>query len=280
MHFKKVQGLGNDFVLIDAGNEKLPGELAPLAQKICNRNFGIGADGLVLIKHSNIADIRMQIINSDGSEAEMCGNAIRCVGKYVYENGIVNKKKINVETGAGIIVPEVIVNDKDEVYAVKVKMGEPKLDRENIPMNGPPGKVVDEKLKVDDHEFNITCVSMGNPHGVIFVPVVEEISLDQQGPGIENHEVFPAKINAEFVQVLSRSEIQVRVWERGAGPTLACGTGACASAVAANLCGYTNRKVSVHLPGGSLDINWSENDNNVYMTGPAVEVFSGEYFLK
>ncbi len=279
MHFTKVHGLGNDFVMVEAASENLPGDLSELARKVCHRHFGIGADGLVLIWPSDTSDICMQVINSDGSEAEMCGNAIRCVSKFVYEKGIIKKKQIQVETKAGIRVPEVYVDENGMVSAVRVNMGEPKLNRKDIPMEGPAGKVVGENLKVGEHNFKITAVSMGNPHAVIFVSDVDEVPISHWGPRIEKHKAFPNKTNVEFVQVLNPSEIRMRVWERGAGPTMACGTGACASAVAAIINGYTERIVSVHLPSGSLEVEWSEQ-NYVYMTGPAEEVFTGEYPLK
>lgn len=278
MQFTKVQGLGNDFVMVDASSEKLPQDLSKLARQVCDRNFGIGADGLVILWPSDRADIRMQIINADGSEAEMCGNAMRCVGKYVYEKGIIKKKEIQVETKAGIIVPEVKV-EGGLVTAVRVNMGKPKLDRKDIPMEGPSGKVIEENLKVGEHNFKITAVSMGNPHCVIFVSDVDAVPVTHWGPRIENHSAFPQKTNVEFVQVLNRSEVRMRVWERGAGPTMACGTGACATVVAAHLRGLTDRNVSVHLLGGTLDIEWSEDDN-VYMTGPAEVVFTGDYPLR
>lgn len=278
MYFTKVHGLGNDFILVDANAEKIPQDLSKLARMVCDRHFGIGADGLVLLRPSDKADIRMQIINSDGSEAEMCGNAIRCVSKYIYEKGIIKGEEIRVETKAGIMVPKVKV-ENGLVSAVRVNMGEPKLDRKDIPMEGPSGKVIGENLKVGEHNFKITAVSMGNPHVVIFVSDVDEVSLSHWGPRIERHTAFPSKTNVEFVQVLNRSEVRMRVWERGAGPTMACGTGACASAVAACLNELTERKVTVHLPGGALEIEWSEQ-NNVYMTGPAEEVFTGDYPLR
>ncbi|MBM7855730.1 diaminopimelate epimerase [Desulfohalotomaculum tongense] len=276
MRFTKVHGLGNDFVIVNClQGAHLPGDLAQLARDVCHRNFGIGADGLVLLRPSETGDLRMQIINSDGSEAEMCGNAIRCVAKYVYDHDIVKKQKIRVETLAGIIVPEVIVED-GAVSMVRVDMGEPRLERAQIPMTGPEGRAINQPLVVEDKTYNITAVSMGNPHCVIFVPDVESVPLSEIGPKIEKHPAFPQKTNVEFVQVLSKEEVRMRVWERGAGITMACGTGACATGVAAALNGFTGRKVTVHLDGGPLIIEWA-GDNRVYMTGPAAEVFSGEY---
>ena len=276
MHFTKVHGLGNDFILINASTgQGFPDDYSNLAKEMCNRKFGIGADGLVLLLDSGVADVRMRIINSDGSEAEMCGNAIRCVAKYLYEQGIARKDEIRVETLAGIIVPQVI-HRNGVVESVRVDMGEPKLDRESIPMLGATGKVINEEIDVNGQRFFITAVSMGNPHTVIFVPELSTIDWEMIGPRIERHPAFPKKTNVEFVQVLNSAEVRMVVWERGAGPTLACGTGACAVAVAGVLNGLTERKVTVNLPGGALHIEWAEN-GHIYMTGHATEVFQGDY---
>jgi len=278
LHFVKVHGLGNDFVLVNTiKEENLPEDLAALAVKVCHRHFGVGGDGLVLIKPSAKADFAMQIINSDGSEAEMCGNAIRCVAKYAHEQGLVTNRVMRVQTAAGIMVPELVM-EKGSVQAVKVDMGEPQLEREQIPMIGPPGRVVNEPLQAGVDSFNITTISMGNPHCIIFVPDASSVLLETWGPQLENHPAFPRKTNVEFVQVLNGGEVHMRVWERGAGPTMACGTGACAVAVASYLNGHTGRKVRVHLDVGALDIDWADN-GHVYMTGPATEVFNGEYPL-
>jgi diaminopimelate epimerase len=276
LQFNKVQGLGNDFILVNDLNRRLnPNRFSALAVKICHRHFGVGADGLVLLLPSDKADVRMRIFNSDGSEAEMCGNAIRCVAKYLYEHGLVEQEKIRVETLAGTITPGIIA-ENGVVKLVRVDMGEPWLQRGQIPMLGPPGKVLDELLTVDGADYRVTAVSMGNPHCVIFVPEVDRVLLQQAGPRIENHPVFPRKTNVEFVQILNRDEIKMKVWERGAGETMACGTGACAAAVACILNGYTGSKVTVRLAAGNLLIEWA-GDNRVYMTGPADEVFSGTY---
>lgn len=281
MKFTKVQGLGNDFVLVNMKEvsreeeKNLTESLAELAIKICDRHFGIGADGLVLLRPSQKADIAMQIINSDGSEAEMCGNAIRCVAKYAYERGLSDKTTLQVETAAGIMVPELII-EGSAVAAVRVDMGVPRLEREQIPMTGPAGRVVNEPLEAEGKVYHITTVSMGNPHCIIFVPDVHAVPLENLGPVLETHNLFPRKTNVEFVQVLNDHEVRMRVWERGAGPTLACGTGACATAVAAALNGLTGRKVRVYLHAGPLDIEWA-GDDRVYMTGPAQEVFTGNY---
>lgn len=279
MRFVKVHGLGNDFILVNTLEEKeLPGDLAELAAQICHRHFGVGADGLVLIKPGTEADIAMQIINSDGSEAEMCGNAIRCVAKYAYQRGLVKKQVMRVETPAGIMVPELVM-ENGAVRAVRVDMGKPRLEREQIPMTGAPGRVVNETLQAGDDVFHVTAVSMGNPHCVIFVSDAAAVPLDILGPRLEKHPSFPRKTNVEFVQVINEGEVRMRVWERGAGPTMACGTGACAVAVASHLNGHTGKKVRVYLYAGALDIEWA-GDGHVYMTGPAEEVFTGEYPAK
>lgn len=276
MLFTKVHGLGNDFILVNAClGERFPDDYATLAKEMCHRHFGIGADGLVLLLDSGVADVRIRIINSDGSEAEMCGNAIRCVAKYLYEHNIVRKEEIKIETLAGVIVPQVIQKN-GVVEAIKVDMGEPRLEREQIPMLGAAGRVINEPLELDGQRFYITAVSMGNPHCVIFVEDLNAVPLQLIGPRMEQHPAFPKKTNVEFVQVINPQEVRMLVWERGAGPTMACGTGACAVAVAGVLNGLTEKKVTVHLPGGSLEIDWAE-DGKLYMTGPAVEVFHGEY---
>jgi len=276
--FVKMHGLGNDFILIDCLSKPL-GDLSflsYLAKRLCNRHFGIGADGLMLILPSSQTDLKMRIFNYDGSEAQMCGNGIRCFAKYAYENKLVSKNKFTVETLAGIITPELIFKEK-EISGIKVDMGIPKLKRREIPMEGENAStVVDETIKIDSkYIFKITCVSMGNPHCITFVNDVQSIPVDEIGPKIENHPLFPEKTNVEFIQVLNKQEINFRVWERGVGETLACGTGACAALVAAVLNKKTGRKAIIHLPGGDLDIQWAD-DGHVYMTGPAELVFKGE----
>ncbi|HAU31140.1 MAG: Diaminopimelate epimerase [Desulfotomaculum sp. 46_296] len=279
MQFRKVHGLGNDFVMVDLLKDKdcLRADLSSLASKVCHRHLGIGADGLVLILPDEQADARMRIFNPDGSEAQMCGNATRCVAKYLFEQGIVPRERIMINTLAGIILPEIILKN-GKFAAVKVDMGEPRLERGEIPMTGPPGQVINEPLAVSDHVWQITAVSMGNPHCLIFVDDPETVPLAQWGPPIENHPSFPERTNVEFVQVLSRTEIKMRVWERGAGATLACGTGSCATLVGSVLNGLTDRKATVHLALGALFIEWAK-DNHVYMTGPAEEVFCGDFPL-
>jgi diaminopimelate epimerase len=276
LQFFKVHGLGNDFILVDLVKQEWPGgeDLSESARRLCHRQFGIGADGLVLLHSSPRADVFMQIINPDGSEAEMCGNAIRCVAKYLYERGGIKKEVMHIETRAGVMVPRLVL-ENGRVAAVRVDMGIPRLERQDIPMIGPPGQVINEPLVLEGQAFHVTAVSMGNPHCVLFVPDVERVDLHGLGPKLEKHPLFPRKTNVEFVQVLNRGEVRVRVWERGAGPTLACGTGACATVVAGVLNNYTDREVKVHLPGGTLLIEWKEDDH-LYMTGPAEEVFCGQ----
>lgn len=277
MQFLKVHGLGNDFVLVDKITQKndLPSALSELAKKICHRKLGIGADGLVFILPCAQADAQMRIFNSDGSEAQMCGNAVRCAARYLYEHGIVHQKEIRISTLAGLILTRIIL-DGGSVTAVEVDMGEPRLERREIPMLGPAGMVVNEPLAVGSGAVAITAVSMGNPHCVIFVPDTGSVPLEQRGTEIEHHPSFPERTNVEFVQVLNRSELKMRVWERGAGATMACGTGACAVLVSGVLNGLTERKATVHLALGSLFIKWAD-DNHVYMTGPAEEVFHGSF---
>ncbi|SFE14119.1 diaminopimelate epimerase [Paenibacillus algorifonticola] len=274
MNFTKMHGLGNDFIVI-AGEQQLPDNAAQLAIDLCNRFFGIGADGLVYILPSENADFRMRIINSDGSEAEQCGNAIRCVAKYVYDNGLTNKELITIETlGAGAQAVQLRV-EGGKVQTVRVDMGEPILNGLAVPTTVDQEQVVEHPIEVDGREFRFTAVSMGNPHCVIYVDDAANFDLAAWGPKLETHPMFPRKINVEFVTVNSREHTEMRVWERGAGPTLACGTGACATVVASVLNGYTDRTATVSLKGGDLLIEWNEADNHVYMTGPAAEVFRG-----
>ncbi|MFC4100984.1 diaminopimelate epimerase [Paenibacillus xanthanilyticus] len=274
MNFTKMNGLGNDFIVI-AGEPELPANAAALAEKLCNRFFGIGADGMVYILPSESADFRMRIINSDGSEAEQCGNAIRCVAKYVYDSGLTDKEEITVETlGAGVQKVQLTVENGKAVQ-VRVDMGQPILDGLRIPTTVDATPVLDEAIEVDGREFRFTAVSMGNPHCVIYVDDALTFDLATWGPKLEAHPMFPRKINVEFTTVRSRDYADMRVWERGAGPTLACGTGACATLVASVLNGYTDRKAVISLKGGDLLIEWNEDNNHVYMTGPAAEVYRG-----
>ncbi len=275
IEFVKMHGLGNDFIIVDCISHPYNiDQLVQASVPLCDRHFGIGGDGLILVLPSQQADFQMRIINNDGSEAEMCGNGIRCFAKYLYEHRLTRQTTFTIDTLAGIITPLLLL-DGEHVQAVQVDMGEPRLEREAIPMAGPAGQVVNESLRVSGETFAVTAVSMGNPHAIIFVDDVAHFPVEQYGPLIEKHAAFPRKTNVEFVQVLSHSSLKMRVWERGAGITLACGTGACATLVAAVLTGDAERSATVELPCGPLAITWSDEDNHVYMTGPAEEVFTG-----
>ena len=274
MNFTKWQGCGNDFVLIDCRAQELA-DYGAFAQKACNRHYGIGGDGILVVLPSDKADFRMRIFNTDGSEAEMCGNGIRCFARYLYDNGITKKRKFTVETGAGILVPEIIEAD-GTVTGVRVDMGEPVLQADQIPMKGyGSNRVVNEPVEVAGRSWRITGVSMGNPHCVVFVDDIETTPIEEVGPVFETQERYPKKTNTEFVQVLDRQHMRMRVWERGAAITLACGTGACATLTAAVLNDLTDRKAEIQLDGGTLTIEWDERDNHLYMTGPAVQTFAG-----
>ena len=276
MKFTKMHGAGNDYVYINGFEERVDDPVI-LAQRVSNRNFGIGSDGLILILPSEQADVKMRMFNSDGSEAEMCGNGLRCVAKYAYDHGLVEKLQIQVETGNGILPLQLFTGDSGLVERVQVNMGAPKLSRAELPMTGAADEqAVAISLPLDNDTVEVTCVSMGNPHCVIFVDDVENCVVEQVGPLVEKHAWFPNRINVEFVQVVSRTEVIQRTWERGAGETLACGTGASAVTVAGVLTGRTERKIVNHLRGGDLQMEWRE-DGPVMMTGPAVEVFSGEF---
>jgi len=274
MEFTKMHGLGNDFIVI-YGEKALPDNAAELALKWCDRYFGIGADGLVYILPSEKADFRMRIINSDGSEAEQCGNAIRCVAKYVYDHRYVSSEQITIETlGAGV-QPVTIHVDNGLAATVTVDMGEPVLDGLSVPTTIDANPVVDAPIEADGRQFRFTAVSMGNPHCGIYVDDAVNFDLATWGPKLEVHPVFPKKVNVEFATVKDRGTVDMRVWERGAGPTLACGTGACATLVSSVLNGLTDRSAAIRLKGGDLFIEWSEKDNHVYMTGPAAVVYTG-----
>jgi diaminopimelate epimerase len=276
MKFAKMHGAGNDYVYINCFEETIADPPA-LARQVSNRNFGIGSDGLILIMPSEVADVRMRMFNSDGSESEMCGNGIRCVAKYAYDHGLVDKQDITAETGAGILTLQLFPNESGKVDRVRVNMGHPRLTRGEIPMTGnPDAQVVNAELVVLDRTFHITCLSMGNPHCVIFVDNVDEFPLEKYGPVIESHPLFPNRTNVEFVEVLSSTEVKQRTWERGAGETLACGTGSSAVTVAGVLTNRTERLILNHLLGGDLEMEWAE-DGSVYMTGPAVQVFEGVF---
>lgn len=273
LKFTKMQGAGNDYIYIN-GLEEVVVNPSELAIELSNRNYGIGSDGLVLILPSDICDFRMQMFNSDGSEAEMCGNASRCVGKWVYDNKLTDRREITLETRAGIKYIT-LLGGNEKSRSVKVDMGEPILTPRFIPVAIDSEFVLNYPIELVGMQWNINCVSMGNPHTVVFVDDIQNLALTEIGPKFETYELFPKKINAEFVQVLDKSTLNMRVWERGAGETLACGTGACASVVAAILNGYCDRKVTVNLLGGKLEIEWDEQNNHVYMTGEAVTVFEG-----
>jgi len=273
MKFTKMHGLGNDFIFFEnLTNVKM--DYSAMAIKMCHRQLGIGADGIVAVLPSEVADLRMRIINADGSEANMCGNAIRCFARYAYEHGLVNSKSFRIETFAEIIIPEVIIRF-EQVEAVRVNMGKPDIRRKNIPMLGDEIAAISVNLPLGDQEINITSLLMGVPHTMVFVDDLEAVELEKIGRTIEKHTLFPKGTNVNFVEVVNRNRIKVRTWERGAGATLACGTGSCASAVASVLNEYTGRFVSVELQYGELQIEWAE-DGTVFMTGPAEESFSGE----
>ena len=276
MQFTKMHGLGNDFVFVEDSHLHSGVDLPSLAQQVCSRNFGIGADGFVIVLPSEKADARMRIFNPDGSEPEMCGNAIRCFAKYVYEKLPMKKDGLAVETAAGVMNLQ-IKSEKGKVVIVTVNMGRPRLVPGDISVNLEGDRIVGRPVIIDGSTYEITCVSMGNPHCVIFMENIDELPVDEIGPVICNDPLFPRKTNVEFVKVVDRKHLSMRVWERGVGETLACGTGACASAVAAALNQKTDRDVIVTLRGGDLLIHWDEKDDSVYMSGPAVEVFQGVY---
>lgn len=273
MRFTKMQGLGNDYVYVNGFEEKIANP-SEMAVKMSNRNFGVGSDGLILINPSKKADFEMEMYNADGSRGEMCGNGIRCVGKYVYDYGLTEKTQISVETLGGIKYLDLTVKE-GKVTQVRVDMGTPILTSEKVPVVAEEENAVDIPILVEEKEYRMTCVSMGNPHAVVFMEDIEHLEIEKIGPKFENHERFPNRVNTEFVKVLDRKTASMRVWERGSGETLACGTGACAVAVACILGGYTENKVTVKLLGGDLLIEWDRDQNKIYMTGPAEVVFDG-----
>ncbi|WP_099160012.1 diaminopimelate epimerase [Virgibacillus ndiopensis] len=278
--FTKMHGLGNNYIYLDLFQFEIAEDLlSPLAKKVSNVHTGIGSDGLILIHPSNVADVGMRIFNRDGSEGKNCGNGLRCVAKYAYEQGIVQQKNFRIETKANIVDAEVRVTNR-EVEEVTINMGQPELMRSSIPMIGDEGEVVAETFIVNDKELNVTTVSMGNPHAIFFVESIENAPLYELGPIIEKDERFPEGVNVEFVEMVSKTELNFRVWERGSGVTEACGTGACAAVVAAILNGYMNRntKICVHLSGGDLFVTW-DSKGLVWMTGGAEIIASGIYSL-
>lgn len=274
MKFTKMQGIGNDYVYVNCFQEKVdhPGEVA---KKVSDRHFGIGSDGLILIKPSDVADFEMDMYNSDGSRGTMCGNGIRCVAKYVYDYGLTDKTSITVNTASGIKYLDLTIENGKTVQ-VRVNMGAPILEAKNIPVVSEQERMIDAPIRVDGKEYHITTVSMGNPHAVTYIDDVKGLEIEKIGPKFENHVIFPDRVNTEFVRVIDRQTVEMRVWERGAGETLACGTGACAVAVASILNGLTEDEVTVKLLGGDLKIYWDRKENLVYMTGPAEVVFDGE----
>ncbi len=289
MKFTKMHGLGNDYVYVNCFEEKIDNP-AKLAQIVSDRHTGIGSDGLILMCPSQEAGVRMRIFNADGSEAEMCGNGIRCVAKYAYEHKLAKRggafsvpgqppcpASLNIETGNGVLTVGLVIDDSGKVQKVCVNMGQPILTPKDIPVELAGEKVVEEPIEILGQRLLMTCVSMGNPHAVFFCDDVGLIELEKLGPAVENHSLFPNRTNVHFVQVDKPREFTMRTWERGSGITLACGTGACACCVAAVLTGRGKRVCTAHLPGGELDLNWCEEDNCVYMTGPAVEVFEGTW---
>lgn len=277
MRFTKMQGLGNDYIYVNLFEEKIK-DPSGISKIVSDRHFGIGADGLVLIMPSKKAECRMRMFNADGSEGEMCGNAVRCIGKYMYDNKMTDKKVLTIETLAGIKEIKLFIK-KGKVTSVRVDMGEPVLDPEKIPVRSDLARFIAQPVKINDAVRNFTAVSMGNPHAVTYVENVDIFPVEKEGPLMEHNRLFPNRVNTEFVQIIDRNTLKMRVWERGSGETLACGTGACAVLVSSVLNGSSERKAEVILKGGSLQIEWSESNNHVYMTGPAVKVFDGEIEL-
>jgi len=287
MKFTKMHGLGNDYIYVNCFEQKIKNP-SKLAVVISDRHFGIGADGLILIGPSRKADVKMRIFNADGSEAEMCGNGIRCVAKYTYEHKLAKAgpampipgagsagASLRIETGRGVLTVGLYIDKKDRVRKVCVNMGQPILDPEKIPVRLPVKEVIDQPMQFQSRAFNMTCVSMGNPHAVFFRKDISTEAITKFGPIIENHGIFPNRVNVHFVRIDGPNEFTMRTWERGSGLTLACGTGACACCVAAVLTNRASRRCTAHLPGGDLELYWAQQDNCVYMTGPAVEVFEG-----
>lgn len=277
MKFTKMQGIGNDYVYVNCFKETVKNP-SDTARKVSDRHFGIGSDGLILIKPSQIADCEMEMYNADGSKGTMCGNGIRCVAKYVYDYGIVKKTTITVATGAGIKTLRLDIKD-EKVQKVTVDMGEPVFETEKIPVLSDKKIWVKEPVEIDGKTYEMTAISMGNPHGVVYLDDIKNLEIEEIGPKFEHHPCFPDRINTEFCRVLDENTVEMRVWERGSGETLACGTGACAVAVASALNGYTKREVTIRLLGGDLQILWDEKTNHVFMTGPATVVFDGEIQL-
>lgn len=276
IRFTKMHGIGNDYIYINC-MESMPDRLSELAEEMSDRHFGVGGDGIVLICPSDKADFRMRMFNNDGSEARMCGNASRCIARYVHDHKLTEKTRISLETLSGIKVLSLNMSTDGEIESVTVDMGEPELSAAEVPVRCAAERMMETPVATSWGNVGVTAVSMGNPHGVVFVDRIEDVPFETLGPELEKHPMWPDRANIEFLQIISPSEVRMRVWERGTGETLACGTGACASAVAAALTGRCGREVTVHLRGGDLNIRWAEN-NHVLMTGGATEVFEGNYY--
>lgn len=277
MKFTKMHGAGNDYIYVNCFEEKVENP-SKVSIRVSDRHFGIGSDGLILIAPSKIADYQMIMYNSDGSQAQMCGNGIRCVGKYVHDRGLTDKTEVTIETLAGIKTLKLAL-ENNQVVSVTVDMGEPVLTPNLIPVVGDGDCFVGKTVCVDGIDWNVTAVSMGNPHAIVYIEDTDRLNIEAIGPGFEHHNIFPERTNTEFIQVIDRNNLKMRVWERGAGETLACGTGACASLVATVLNGKCDRTATLHLLGGNLSITWDEKTNHVFMTGPAEFVFDGEIMI-
>lgn len=276
MKFTKMHGCGNDYIYVDGSLEKIdPADKPRLAKKLSDRHFGVGGDGVIFINPSEEADFEMEMYNADGSRAEMCGNGIRCVAKYVYDKGLTEKKKISIASAGKVKELKLAIQDKKVIF-VKVNMGAPEFLAEKIVVRSAHERVINEPITLLGEEYRMTCVSMGNPHAVLFLENWDGIAVEKLGYALENHDLFPNRTNVEFVKVIDRSTIEMRVWERGTGETLACGTGACAAAAACMVNGLTDEQVTVKLLGGDLEIFWDRNQNQMFMTGPAEFVFEGE----
>ena len=277
MKFIKMHGCGNDYVYVNGFEEHIPDEKkSELAIRLSNRNFGIGSDGLIFINPGKIAEFEMEMYNADGSRSEMCGNGIRCVGKYIYDHGLSDKTQISVESAGAVKYLTLFKGEDGKIEKVRVNMGSPILESKLVPVISDNEKVIDESINVCSNEYKMTCVSMGNPHAVVFMEDVENLDIDAIGPYFENHERFPKRTNTEFVKIIDRNHVFMRVWERGTGETLACGTGCCATAVACVLNNLTDERVNVKVLGGNIEIEWDRKENVVYMTGPATVSFEGD----
>lgn len=276
MKFTKMQGCGNDYVYVNGFVEKIAAEAKPdIVRRLSDRHFGIGGDGVIFINPSEIADFEMEMFNADGSRSQMCGNGIRCVAKYVYDYGLTDKTSLTIESFGAIKYIDLTV-ENGKVSLVKVNMGAPILNAKDVPVLSENEQVIDEEIEVEGKTYRMTCVSMGNPHAIVYMDDVKNLDIDKVGPYFENHKRFPERVNTEFVRVMDRNTVEMRVWERGTGETLACGTGCCAIAVSCILNGLTEDKVTVKVLGGELLCEWDREENLVYMTGPAVTVFDGE----